>query len=181
VTPPDFKDTFASLLDTAFFAAKDTRPAQELEALQEMVSRWQSYLDTGAFALSVPVDTPLGGGLNPSEEVKAAEFWTTSRPYWDMKIEATPLYERLTKSGLVVFKGDLNYRKLTGDIKWPSWTLFETAIGPLAGSFPLLSLRTNKADVVVGVEKDIVEKMDSSGEKWRVDGRYALISFSDRS
>lgn len=43
--------------------------------------------------------------------------------------------------------------------------------GPLAGSFPLLSLRTNKADVVVGVDKGIVEKLDESGEKWRVDGR----------
>jgi hypothetical protein len=43
--------------------------------------------------------------------------------------------------------------------------------GPLAGSFPLLSLRTNKADVVVGVNKELAEQLDNSGEKWRVDGR----------
>jgi hypothetical protein len=43
--------------------------------------------------------------------------------------------------------------------------------GPLAGSFPLLSLRTNKADVVVGVEKELAQRLDNSGERWRVDGR----------
>jgi len=61
--------------------------------------------------------------------------------------------------------------RLTGDIRWPAWTPFETAIGPLAGSFPLLSLRTNKADVVVGVPKEIAQELDHSGEKWRVNGR----------
>jgi len=44
-------------------------------------------------------------------------------------------------------------------------------LGPLAGKFPLLSLRTNKADVVVGVDKEVAERLDKSGEKWRVDGR----------
>jgi hypothetical protein len=43
--------------------------------------------------------------------------------------------------------------------------------GPVAGSFPLLSLRTNKADVVVGISKEIAGNLDQSGEKWRVDGR----------
>lgn len=61
--------------------------------------------------------------------------------------------------------------RLTGDVQWPAWTPFSTALGPLAGSFPLLSLRTNKADVVVGVERETAEKLDGSGSKWRVDGR----------
>lgn len=60
----------------------------------------------------------------------------------------------------------------------------------------MLSLRTNKADVVVGIKKELAEQLDNSGEKWRVDGRqvlhdlimeslltwvfrYALISFLD--
>ena len=56
----------------------------------------------------------------------------------------------------------------------------DTPKGPLAGSFPLLSLRTNKADVVVGVEKSVADRLDEQGEKWRVNGRYALISFLPR-
>lgn len=44
-------------------------------------------------------------------------------------------------------------------------------IGPLAGSFPLLSLRTNKADVVVGIPQDIADKMDEKDKGWRVNGK----------
>jgi len=50
--------------------------------------------------------------------------------------------------------------------------LFTDALNDLAGSFPILSLRTNKADVVVGVKRAVSEKLDAeSGNKWRVDGR----------
>ena len=61
--------------------------------------------------------------------------------------------------------------RLTGDIRWPAWTPFDVAIGPLAQSFPILSLRTNKADVVVAVEKEVAEHLDQNDPKWRVDGR----------
>jgi hypothetical protein len=62
--------------------------------------------------------------------------------------------------------------RLTGDIKWPAWTPFEEALRDLAGAFPILSLRTNKADVVVGVDQLVAEELDAKdGNKWRVDGR----------
>jgi hypothetical protein len=43
--------------------------------------------------------------------------------------------------------------------------------GPLAGCFPLVSLRTIKADVVVGVDKAVAERLDESEERWRFSGR----------
>ncbi|KAJ3501262.1 hypothetical protein NLJ89_g9417 [Agrocybe chaxingu] len=182
VTPPDFKATFDALEDaSSFFSSPTFSPSDsETTHLRTMVARWQSYLASGAFSLSVPVETPLGGG-GKDEKIKAAEFWSSPYPYWDMRTRSPRAFESLQGSGLVIFKGDLNYRKLTGDIAWPAWTSFREALGPLAGSFPLLSLRTNKADVVVGVEKEVAERLDTSGEKWRVDGRYALISFLGRS
>jgi hypothetical protein len=61
--------------------------------------------------------------------------------------------------------------RLTGDLQWPVSTPFETAIGPLAGSFPILSLRTNKADVAVGIDQDVADELDRIGERWRVNGR----------
>ncbi|KAG6901946.1 hypothetical protein C0995_006468 [Termitomyces sp. Mi166 len=157
VTPPDFWQTFTSLLEPSFFPTPvgDTS-APPSESLAHMVARWKKYLEQGVFNLSVPSDTPLGG------HAPAAEFWTSPWPCWNMEIHAPELFETLKKSDLVIFKGDLNYRKLVGDVRWPAWTPFQTAIGPLAGSFPLLSLRTNKADVVVGVEKGIAERLDSS-------------------
>ncbi|TFK37640.1 hypothetical protein BDQ12DRAFT_685038 [Crucibulum laeve] len=175
VTPPDFQATFTSLLDGSFFTtanASDAAAASR-DHLSHMVGRWQSYVEKGVFSLSVPLETPLGG----ANQSTMANFWTTPDPYWNMKAREPALHKSLQNSGLVIFKGDLNYRKLTGDVRWPAWTPFESALGSLAGSFPILSLRTNKADVVVGVPKEVAERLDHSGEKWRVDGRYALISF----
>ncbi|KAJ7041226.1 DUF89 domain-containing protein [Mycena alexandri] len=172
VTPADFAETISSLLDPTFLPPlADVNPAH----LQSMVERWVRYINGGIFALSIPATTPLGGGSDGAAEL--AEFWTSPAPYWDMRLYAPKLWNTLKTSNLVIFKGDLNYRKLTGDVKWPAWTLFSTALGPLAGAFPLLSLRTNKADVVVGVEREVAERLDGAGSKWRVDGRYALISF----
>ncbi|KAJ7145852.1 DUF89-domain-containing protein [Mycena epipterygia] len=172
VTPSDFAETISCLLDPTFLPP----PADmNYDHLRNMIERWKKYVETGVFALSVPAATPLGGGSDGTAEL--AEFWTSPAPYWDMRIHATKLWSALKGSDLVIFKGDLNYRKLTGDVKWPAWTPFATALGPLAGSFPLLSLRTNKADVVVGVNREIAEQLDGEGSKWRVDGRYALISF----
>lgn len=61
--------------------------------------------------------------------------------------------------------------RLTGDVRWPASTPFEEAIGPLAGEFPILSLRTCKADVVVGVDQAKADELDKSGEKWRFNGK----------
>jgi damage-control phosphatase, subfamily III len=48
-------------------------------------------------------------------------------------------------------------------------TLFST--GPLAGLFPILSLRTLKADVVVGVTEDRAKALDAEDPKWRINGK----------
>ncbi|KAI0289666.1 DUF89 domain-containing protein [Russula brevipes] len=165
VTPPDF----TALLDVT---ALPQGPAPE--HLVRAIERWNAYLADGTFALSVPRDAGVG---TPDERV---DFWTSPWPYWDIRLRAPAVWDALRESGLVIFKGDLNYRKLTGDIRWPVDTSFETAVGPLAGSFPLLSLRTSKADVVVGIPRSVAEALDAQDEKWRVNGRYALVSFFPR-
>ncbi|KAN0136502.1 DUF89 domain containing protein [Lactarius tabidus] len=165
VTPPDF----AALLDPS---ALPRGPAPE--HLERAIARWNGYLANGTFALSVARDAPIGA----SDE--AFNFWTSPWPYWDMQTHAPGVWNTLRDSGLVIFKGDLNYRKLTGDVRWPVDTPFETAVGPLAHAFPILSLRTNKADVVVGVPRSVADALDARGEKWRVNGGYALVSFLPR-
>jgi damage-control phosphatase, subfamily III len=44
-------------------------------------------------------------------------------------------------------------------------------LGPLCGAFPILSLRTNKADVAVGISEAVAEKLDREGAAWRVNGK----------
>ncbi|KAJ3486942.1 hypothetical protein NLI96_g3894 [Meripilus lineatus] len=185
VTPTDFTNSITSLLSDAFFpppsasipseaAAPGTEPStsiaveppsrpEEHEYLRRMVSRWKSYIDHGVFALSVPSDTPLGGS-NPK-----ADFWTSPWPYWDMKERTPEIFKNLSKSGLVILKGDLNIVGL------------KASASPLAGAFPILSLRTNKADVAVAVDQAVADALDKQGVQWRTDGKYALVLFAPKS
>lgn len=111
-------------------------------------------------------------------------FWTAGSAFSEMPTRAADLLHYLRGRDLVIFKGDLNYRKLTGDGLWSYTTPFKSALGPLgAGSgLKVLALRTNKADVCVGLEsEDRVRALDkeSPGGGWLRTGNYGVISFSD--
>lgn len=93
-----------------------------------------------------------------------------------------PLYASLANAELVIFKGDLNYRKLTYDGQWRHTVSFTEAIGTLGEKIEdddgirILALRTSKADVAVGLPEGVVETLPHN---WTRSGEYAMISFSD--
>ncbi|KAK1926541.1 hypothetical protein DB88DRAFT_508633 [Papiliotrema laurentii] len=177
VLPYDFTWAIDSLLDRDFFASASTPPtAEDTENLVTLASRWKSHLASGKFRLSVPTDTPLGLAQTDS----LGGFWTTQYAYQDLPEAAPQVLAELQKADLVVFKGDLNYRKLIGDAWWPTTTPFDEALGPLAGKITLLSLRTNKADTIAGLAEGIAERLDKEDASWRVSGKYAVVSFSSR-
>ncbi|KAI0470789.1 DUF89-domain-containing protein [Xylariaceae sp. FL0804] len=115
-------------------------------------------------------------------------FWTHPGSYWRLPAVEPELCEDLKTSELVVFKGDLNYRKLTGDAAWDPSTPFTEAIGPLGpgSGVNVLALRTCKADVVVGLPPGKDEELraaeggggDSGARKWAWSGKWAVVSFS---
>lgn len=114
-------------------------------------------------------------------------FWTTAASYWRLPSAAPQLFEDLRQSELVIFKGDLNYRKLTADAAWDPTTSFPKAIGELGkaeSGVRVLALRTCKADVVVGLDKgkDAELRSGDSEErkrKWAWSGKWAVIQFWD--
>jgi hypothetical protein len=123
-------------------------------------------------------------------------FWTTGCDFHEMTSAAPDLFTALRASTLVVFKGDLNYRKLVRDAAWSYSTPFKKALGSLAGGsksddlprtngdsagLKVVALRTNKADVCVGVEKSTLQRMEKEapGAAWVRNGKYAVVSFSD--
>ncbi|PKY00004.1 DUF89-domain-containing protein [Aspergillus campestris IBT 28561] len=116
-------------------------------------------------------------------------FWTTAGSYWRLPHKAPALFEELKESDLVIFKGDLNYRKLTGDVKWDSTTSYSKAIGPLGlgSGVRTLALRTCKADVVVGlaenqdeqVQREHGSDLDTKARTWAWTGKWAVASFND--
>ncbi|KIR58324.1 hypothetical protein I314_05950 [Cryptococcus bacillisporus CA1873] len=176
VVPYDFAWAIDSLLDTTFFSQHASQPLtdEDTASLTSLGKRWKAHLEAGRFKLSVPLDTPLG------KAPAVGGFWSTQYAYQDMPAMAPDVLAELQKSDLVIFKGDLNYRKLVGDAWWPTTTPFDEAIGPLAGQITLLSLRTNKADTIAGLDEGVAERVDKEAPDWRVSGKYAVVIFSKR-
>ena len=59
-------------------------------------------------------------------------FCTTAHPYARFADFAPDLYEQLRHADLVIFKGDVNYRKLVFAGLWAYETSLETALGKLS-------------------------------------------------
>ncbi|GAA6008339.1 hypothetical protein JCM11491_004440 [Sporobolomyces phaffii] len=177
VQPHDFEILLSTLADRAFFPDLATRDFDQLAAL---VERWRSYVASGKFKLSVPPSLKMGDDANGDDQVRLAEFWTSPSPFSDLPVVAPELLQELQRSKLVIFKGDLNYRKLVSDAWWDPASSFHDALGPLRGEISLLSLRTLKADTVVGLPQGKAEQLDATDPDWRVSGKYAVVSFSPR-
>lgn len=158
--PKDFNNLLHQLIDKDFYKTHD-------ESLTYFHDKVEAYVKKGSIKV----------GSHP--------FWTLDCNYWQIP-KFTDLYENLSHSDLVIFKGDLNYRKLTGDLEWDPTTPFVEAIQDLADSgLKVLSLRTCKADVVVGLPKGLhaelakkYAEMGEDGKLWASSGKWAVISYS---
>nr|ODN95581.1 hypothetical protein L204_04122 [Cryptococcus depauperatus CBS 7855] len=136
----------------------------ELDSLRVLGHRWKQYEKEGKW------------------KYEAHPFWCTGYTFWDLHSEAPDLFQYLSESDLVIFKGDLNHRKLTYDCHAPMDTPFPMAIGPLAsepGAPPVCSLRTVKSDVVVGIPSGVGEKLDEEEPGWKISGKYAVVLLSN--
>ncbi|UZJ54649.1 hypothetical protein CBS101457_003969 [Exobasidium rhododendri] len=143
---------------------------------QRLASRWANHIKTGSFVVSIPFDTPLGGSPR-LQKTTQANFWTSYHNYPSLPLAAPILFQQLQKSTLIISKGDLNYRKWCSDARWDFDEPFENVLGPVKGKINLLVLRTNKADVCVGVPTDRLASLDDEDAKWRTNGKYAMVEY----
>ncbi|XP_013420082.1 protein-glutamate O-methyltransferase isoform X2 [Lingula anatina] len=111
--------------------------------------------------------------------IKEHDFWTLPHDYHDMETIAPDLYADLSKSDLILFKGDLNYRKLVGDRNWPHTTPFDVALRGFRPS-ALCALRTLKADVVVGLLEGQDRVACKHTARWMVTGEFAVIQYCEK-
>lgn len=83
------------------------------------------------------------------------------------------LIDMLKTYDLVFLKGDVNYRRLLGDAHWPLTASFQSATAYFPT--PLVSLRTLKSELVVGLTERLVERLTHDDPDWQVNGRRGLI------
>lgn len=112
VVPSDFASLLNALADPQSFYtqpdvndegngnAKSHPPlsSQEVEELTFLFNQWSDFHSEGKLIL------------------RPHPFWTGPGSYWRLPTAAPELFEDLQSSELVLFKGDLNYRKLTADV-----------------------------------------------------------------
>ncbi|KAJ3089084.1 hypothetical protein HK102_007241 [Quaeritorhiza haematococci] len=143
------------------------------------LAQWRSHLETGSWKIEVhPV-------------------WTVPHSFWDMgavgkswlnSVFGLDKSRNSKSSSLVIFKGDLNYRKLVYDCEWPTTTSFQEAIGPyMSTTFSaqnsdvkapaILALRTCKSNVAVGLKEGQEKQLSAVDRDWMVNGKWGMIQF----
>jgi uncharacterized protein with ATP-grasp and redox domains len=110
VLPADFASLLNALADPRGFYETPTEEDQlqgvtpeklsekEVEELGFLFAEWSRFHAEGMLLL------------------RPNRVWTGPGSYWRLPAEAPELVQDLKGSEMVVFKGDLNYRKLTGDV-----------------------------------------------------------------
>jgi len=99
-------------------------------------------------------------------------FWTSPLAGWEMP---ETLFDFLATSGLLISKGDANYRRWLGDRHWPADTPLEAVLGYAPA--PLLLLRTCKSEVAIGLDQARVAAARARDPQWMINGRWGLAQF----
>lgn len=152
-TPRDFR-WILQRLDSEAKSRKE-------KLLLDFMKRLRQHLETGALTFVTDL------------------FWTLPNIYSEMPTVAPDLYDELKSCDLIVIKGDLNYRKLVGELMWDYTTPFEMAVGNFHPA-PFCALRTVKCDVLVGLLKGQTEKLKKNSSNWNMSSDYAVMQFHAR-
>lgn len=91
-----------------------------------------------------------------------------------MKLLDEELYTKLSQSHLIILKGDLNYRKLVGDVFWEPTVPFTQAVGNFKPT-KIVALRTLKSDITCGLPAGLAERISKIDPDWLKIGKYAVI------
>lgn len=101
----------SDVMTTDFHWTIDQLTKHQNVALSELGGKLAAHLAAGSFILC-----------------NVDYFWTGPFEFYRMADVRPDLYQLLAESHLVVFKGDLNYRKLLGDFNWPFATRFKETL-----------------------------------------------------
>lgn len=134
-------------------------------------------VETGLDALKMDGDAAraLGERVRSHQEnqrlgLRTHWHYATSLFYFQLPGD---LHAELASMDLVILKGDVNYRRLVGDVHWPPTRPFEQATAYFPA--PLVALRTMKAELIVGLGTGEAKRLWEQDPEWMVNGRRGLI------
>lgn len=107
-------------------------------------------------------------------QLAAPPLWTSGRFLWEM---SPAMQQVMSRARAVIFKGDVNYRRVIGDAVWDERASFAEATRAFPG--PLVALRSIKSDALAGVDPARLRALDSEDAGWRTTGRFGVIQFAD--
>ncbi|XP_045540785.1 damage-control phosphatase ARMT1 isoform X3 [Papilio machaon] len=178
VTPVDFKKTLEMCTNANYsrevpqeapadsgegVGAAEPPPPLTVSAdnLRQLGTQWMQFFQDGTFV------------------VMCDDFWTSPIMYKDMKMQEFQLYRKLQLTAAILFKGDLNYRKLLAERNCVPTLSFEQALQGFNPA-PIIALRTVKADLICGLPKGKFEQLNKIDEKWMEKGDYGVIQYSGK-
>ncbi|GLH05280.1 Putative protein-glutamate O-methyltransferase [Gryllus bimaculatus] len=131
----------------------------ENSEVSALANRWLGHMKSGKWVLC------------------ADEFWTLPHVFNQMQNVDPTLYQELSNAVLMIIKGDLNYRKLTGDINWEPTKPFSEALSEFRPT-NIAALRTLKADTICGLLAGQAEDTAAKSSEWLISGQYAVVQYS---
>lgn len=129
--------------------------------LKQIAQQWQQLYEKGVF------------------DVMCEDFWTYPHVYKDMKKIDYNMYRKLQYAVGILFKGDLNYRKLLGERNCNPYSGFEAALQGFIPA-PIIAVRTVKAELICGLPKGKWHLLNKLDDKWMQTGDYGVIQFCSK-
>jgi hypothetical protein len=127
-------------------------------AARDFSSRLVNWIDSGQLSL------------------KSHRYWNSPLLGWEMP---SVIHDDLGQAAIVISKGDANFRRLLGDLRWPETTPFTE----ITEYFPtrLAALRVDKSELAVNLHPAQLEELDIREKNWRYNGRWGMVQFNPMS
>lgn len=136
---------------------------------QDLAETLQGLQQSSMASLAALGDRLVAGLAGSAITLQAHPFWTSPLSSWEMP---AGLAQELRQSGLIINKGDANYRRWLGDRHWAP----DAPLGRILSyrPAPWLALRVLKSEMIAGLAPGAAERAASQDPTWQYAGRWGI-------